>query len=726
MSLNEQIIRQRDFSGGQIDPDAVRRDDMEILSFASRQAQNMVCTHTGALTQRPGRRLLFVDDGVHGEFRPFDDISYTLVFVAGGVKIRTQEGTLVASLSAPWSYADLENIVFETFDNEVFVAWGGPPQAIKISEIDFSWSITPLVFQTGLNGSFRMPFLRFDGTLGITMSASAHTGNVNVIFSAPVLNALHVGTIFRYAGRQIRINSVSTSQFGTGTVLEELPPTWDITVASSAGFSAGQIVETDTTNIKGEVVNVAGNVVRIVATDKLTTPQNGEKLVGPSASSAISSSVSVAPNPTLVWDEQFMSGYRGWPRSVSKDRQRLILSNWPQKKNAVFWSAVGAPRDGMIGDAADDAMLEYVGAECQVYHVVGGYDEFALTDRGIFYIPVSVGTPLQPGSVEFRPIFSSEIANIRPVEVTEGLMFVDKSRTGVYAITATGQTARPYIANEVNRYHRPLFTGVKSIAASSATKEFQSRQIYAVNDDGSVVVGQFNPDRETIGWFPWAVDGAEVKSVSGSYGKVVMMSRYEFSGGLLSVGEQIDYSLLCDCASTFNPNDDGDFLELADGSPLLLNSGQKISLSGFLTSVYAGREVSVFGDGFYLGKAFVEDDGLLSGFTEYSEITVGYEWSWDFVPLFTNFEGGQAAGQGEQRRKIAMMNITVHDTQEFKVGNRIFGSWRGGEDMGEPIPARDETYRYRESGRSFDPVVPFTSTVPGKFKLIELTTRITV
>lgn len=726
MSLREQTIRQRDFSGGQIDPDAVRRDDMEILSFASRRALNMVCTHTGALTPRPGRRMLFSDDGIHGEFKPFDDISYTLVFVAGGVKVRTQDGTLVASLSAPWTYADLDNLVFETIDNEAFVAWGGELQVISISNVDSSWSIKPFAFQAGLNGSFRMPFLRFDGTLGITMSASARTGTVTVTFSKPVLNAQHVGVIFRYAGRQLKITAVTSPTVGTANILEELPPTWDISVGSSAGFAPGQIVETDTTNIKGEVISISGSTVRIVATDKLTTPQVGEKLVGPSSSSAISGSSSIAPSPTLVWDEQFMSGFRGWPRSVSKDRQRLILSNWPQKKNAVFWSAVGVPRDGMIGAEADDAMLEYVGAECQVYHVVGGYDEFALTDRGIFYIPVSVGTPLQPGSVEFRPIFSSEIADIRPVEVTEGLLFVDKSRTGVYAITATGQTARPYIANEVNRFHRPLFTGVKSIAASSATKEFQSRQIYVVNEDGSVVVGQFNPDREMIGWFPWSVDGAQVKSVSGSYGKVVMMSRYQFNGGPMNVGEEIDYSLICDCASTFNPGEDGDFLALSDGSPLLLNSGARISLLGFITSMYAGREVSVFGDGFYLGKATVNSNGLLPGFSEYSELTIGYEWGWEFEPMFTNFEGGQPVGQAEQRRKISNMNITVRDTQEFKVGERIFGSYRGGEDSGLPIPARDETYRYRETGRSFDPVVSFASTTPGKFKLIELTTRITV
>ena len=72
------------------------------------------------------------------------------------------------------------------------------------------------------------------------------------------------------------------------------------------------------------------------------------------------------------------------------------------------------------------------------------------------------------------------------------------------------------------------------------------------------------------------------------------------------------------------------------------------------------------------------------------------------------------------------MMLTVRETQEFQVGGRVFGSYRGGEDTAQPVPVRDDTYRYREVGRSYDPDVPIRSTFPGKFKLIELTTRITV
>lgn len=729
MSLQDQSIRQRDFSAGEVDPDAIRRDDTELLNSAVRYARNLVSTHTGGLTRRPGRRLLFSDTGVICDFKPFNDDAYKVTALHTRIRVRTLSGSLVASFVAPWTSDDLDSLVFEPMENELFIAWSGQTKVLKIEQSTSAWTFTDYEFEVGLDETRRVPFYRFEETVGVTMRPSALTGNITVTFSKAILNAGHAGSIFRYAGRQIRCTRVLDAQTLRAQVIEELPKTYRLTVQSSAGFSIGQTVETDTTNIKGEVINInvpSANVVTIIPIGTLTVPTTSDTLVGPNAKSKVTAvTESGAIGATLQWDEQFVSDYRGWPQSVSKDRQRLIFTNFRQKKNAILWMATGNNRDGLIGGDPDDAMLEFISAECQVFHVVGGYDEFAVTDRGVFYIPISVGTPLQPGSVEFRPVFSSEISNIRPAEVTEGLIFVDKAQTGIYAISATGQTARPYLASEINRFHRHLFSGVKSIAVAPGTSVFPSRQIFCVNDDGSVVDGQFNPDRDWVGWLKWEGE-AKVGSVAGAYGSVVFMSTYTFNGVDYGVAEELDYSLLCDCATTVAPGSASDFLQLDSGEPLLLNSGQNITFSGIITNFYINKTVSVFGGGFYLGEYMVPANGVLSGFGEYPSITLGVRFDWELQPLFTNFDGGQPVGQAEQRRKIAKMLLTVRDTQEFQVGNRIFGSYRGGEDMSEPVPSRDETYRYREIGRSYDPVVEIRSTFPCAFKLIELTTRITV
>ena len=697
MSLNQQLIRQRDFSGGEVDPDAVRRDDLDLLKFAIRYGRNLVSTHTGAIARRPGRRFLFQDDGILTEFKPYDDLSYRIIFVAGAVKVRHPDGTLLATLSAPWGSGDLTSLVWEPDGAEIIVCWGGRPKVIYCDPVR-TWSIGDYKFSTGINKAVKVPFYRFAATTGIRMTPDGRTGEIAVLFSDNVLDAEHVGTIFRYAGRQFRITVVTNPQAATAEVLEELPPTWSFLISNSKGFSVGQIIETDTTGVRMEVTGISTKNINAVALNTLTSPVEGEKLVGPNASEKIVSFAEVKPEGATQWDEQFISDFRGWPRSVSKDRQRLIFCDFAQLKNAICWSAIGNNRDFEVGADATDAIFETIDAECTVLYIAGGYDEFAITDKGVFYIPISIGTPLQPGSVEFRTIFSSEIAKIRPVQVTEGLLFVDGSKTGVYSISATGQTSRPYVASEVNRFHRHLFSNVVSLAVTSATEEFQSRQIYAVNGDGTLVAGQFNPDRDYVGWLKW--DGGAVKSVSGNYGTALFMTTYAFGGSPVTVAEELDYSLLFDCATTIVP--------------------------GAATAFYAGKTIDVFSGGFYLGQRVVPGNGILTGFGDYSSITIGLNFGWAFRPLFTTFDDGEPVGQGEKRRKIADMKMTVRGTREFQCGNRIFGSYRGGEDMALPVPARDDVYRYRETGRSYDPVIELSSTFPGPFKLIELTTRLTV
>jgi hypothetical protein len=724
MPLNEQIIRQKDWSAGELNPDARRRDDVDMFGFGLRAAENMAITHTGALIQRPGRQKIFRDTGRVTNFNPFNDLQYYVCFVDRGVNIRSLDGGLIKRLNAPWKAADLDELVWANSNNSIYVCWSGRTRIISVSETG-KWSISSYTFLTDIEEALRVPFFRFVSSAGITMNVSGRTGNsIDVRFSSKFLTKDHEGTVMRYAGRQLKITRYLGPRHAKAKVLQELSKTVEYTLDSAEGFSVGQISETEQTGIKGEVIAVdsGANTVTVVHFDVLTAPVLPEKLVTVTASSTITSfNDTLNPGPTVQWDEQFISDYRGWPRSVSKDRGRLIFTNFTQLRNAICWSAIGAENDFLIGADPDDAMLETIDSECQVFHVVGGYDEFAITDKGVFFIPVSVGTPLQPGSVEFRRIVSNELGNVRPVEVTEGVIFSDKSGTGIYAITATGQQARPYDAIEINRLSRHLFTGIKSLAVSSGTKEFPARIIYAVNDDGTVVAGQFSLERNNVGWLKWSGIG-DVSSIAAEFGQVIFMTVYDGSG----VAEKIDYSLYLDCATTYTGNNNLDFIELHDGSPLLLNDGSRINLDGLITFFYADQLISVFGDGFYLGEKRVGPDGLINGVSQYAEVTVGFRFDWSFSPLFARFDSGAANQQGEKKRKISKMLATVRQTQEFKIGNKIVGGFRYGDPMDEPIRTRDAVYKYRETGRSYDPEVVFQSTFPGPFKLIELFTRITV
>lgn len=705
MSIAKQVIRQRDWSAGEIDPDGERRDDTEVFKYGERKSLNMQSLRTGAIENRYGRRYLYQDEGVRDDFRLLPNIKHSVTFAHQRATIRDESGEVIANLAAPWTNENLDSLVWTSNDNMIFVTGKDMrPQVIEVNVSTLAWSIRSFDFRVGIDGLVHAPFYRF-ADYGVTMRPSATTGSVSVHFSAPVLNASHVGSIFRYAGKQLRITGVVSATEGTADCLETLNPTvvYILESAAEMTFTIGQIVQTSISGVEGEVIafDTVAKTVTIVVLNRWRQRASDDNVVGPSTDANTEPGTTfVSPGATTQWDEQFLSPYRGWPQSVSKDGQRVIFSNFPQKKQAIIWSTVSDPFDLQVNADSTGAIFELIDADCQVFHVVGGYDEFAITDIGVFYIPISSDNPLTPGSVEFRRLYSGEVANVTPVEVTEGVLFVDDSLTGIYAITATGQTARPYVATEISQFHRHLFKGVKRLTSNYGTPKNAARQIFVVNGDGTVVVGQYSSDREFVGWRLWNGAG-HVNSVSARFGDVVFSTRYDTIGTPLFVAERIDSSMELDCSVIYG------------GSGTL--------------PFPVGETVQVMADGFFLGDFVVGPVNTVAVDTaEYSQICVGKEFDWYLMPNLSDFEGGEAFGQRQRRRKVSKVNAKVRDCQEFKIGRKVLCTWRGGEDTSQPIPKRSGVFTYRETGRSFDPEFTISKTIPGRFKLLELTTEVTI
>ncbi len=706
MSIAKQVIRQRDWSAGEIDPDGERRDDTEVFKYGERKSLNMQSLRTGAIENRYGRRYLYQDEGVRDDFRLIPGVRNSVTFAHLRATVRNDAGETIATLTAPWTGAILDELVWTSNDNMIFVTGPGiRPQVIEVDKNTSAWSIRSYDFRVGIDGLVHAPFYRF-ADYGITMRVSALSGGVNVYFSAPVLNAAHVGVVFRYSGKQLRITSVLSATEATASCLEGLNPTvrYPLKNSNEITFSIGQIVKTSISGVEGEVIAVdsTGKTVTIVVTNRWRVPNSEDRVVGPNsdAETEPTGTTFVAPGATTQWDECFISGYRGWPQSVSKDSQRLIFSNFPQVKQAIIWSAVSDPFDLQVNADSTGAIFELIDADCQVFHVVGGYDEFAITDIGVFYIPISSETPLAPGTVEFRRLYAGEVANVKPVEVTEGVLFVDESLTGIYAITATGQTARPYVATEISQFHRHLFKNVKSLTSNYGTPKNAARQIFVVNDDGTVVVGQYSSDREFVGWRLWNGVG-QINSVSARFGDVIFSTRYDTIGTPLYVAERIDTELELDCSVIYG------------GSGTL--------------PFPVGETVQVMADGFFLGDFVVGPANTVEvNVSDYSRIFVGKEFDWYLSPNLSDFEGGEAFGQRQRRRKVSKANIKVRDCQEFRVGRKVLCTWRGGEDTSHPMPKRSGVFTYREVGRSYDPEFTIRKTIPGRFKMLELTTEVTI
>ena len=702
MTIPKAVEPQRDFSAGELDPDAERRDDVDIHKAGLKKALNTRPLDVKGITRRQGRRIRYYETGLNERVSPVSEIEFDVTLKANRFVARDLTGAVVSDLAAPWTLGMLPELDWELNEKEIYVTHRSmPTQVITYDSDAGTWSIADFSFLIGLSGETRIPFYRF-ADFGVTMTPSALTGSITITFSAPVLESQHVGLLFRYAERQIQIDSITDSQNAAATVIEELPRTQRLTVPDIEGYSVGEVVEGDTTNTVGEIVAVAATTVDVVITKNLGGFKTSDTLIGPNARSTVSNVADITPGASVQWDEQFISEFRGYPGAVSKDRKRLVLCDFEQFPEAVLWSAIDAPTDFKTTGTADGSIFEYVPDTGRVYAVVGGADQFVFTDRRVYYIPISGSTPLAPGSVEFRRIASEGAARVRPVAVSDGAVFVSSKKTRIMAVSATGQQTRPYIVQPISRFHGHLVKDPIAIAAASGAGGVPGEALYCVNADGTMIVARYDEGDEWVGWFPW--DGAaRITDVRGGNDQILMTVAYDLGMTIEAVEEP-----------------DGDVV--MDGIIDLMDPAD----TGLLP--FAGETVDVMSKGgFYLGQALVDGGGNISveGFSN-DDLLAGHKFTVDIRPFIDNFEGGEDFGQRMRRRKVAKVVLTYRDTQAFRADGRPFAGYVAGENVEGTRPERSDTDFYRQTGRDWDPTVIIQQDVPGKFKLIELTVKVTV
>jgi len=727
MSLRKTVVRQRDFSGGEIDESAQRRDDTKIFAAALKRGLNLQPLDTGACRRRAGRQVHYFDGGLHDIVRPAATAEFDITFAALRFTARLTGGAVVANIVAPWTEAMLPLLSWQEIGRRIFVAHRDmPPQVLEYDDETGTWSLFAFSFRTVLNGALSQPFYRF-ADFGETMQPSAVTGSITLTTSSDVFEAGHIGTRFTWVGKQVQITAVADARHATATVIETLPPSYRVTVSSVAGYVVGETVEGDKSSCRAELVAIGATTIDVVIIEGYAGFTVTETVVGRDGRGVVSGQAGIGPLASVQWEEAFISSVRGYPGSVSSDVQRVIFCDFPQAEQGILWSAIGSIDDFLPSGEADGAIFEFITARCRVLYVIGGADEFVITDRGVFYVPISGSSPLAPGSVEFRLISSDGAAQVRPVSTPDGLMFVGRTRTRLYAIIGTGQVARSYITRSLTDFHSHLFTEVISIAAGDESNDaLGGRYFYAVNADGTAVAGRYSETSEWTGWFSWESTGM-ITAVCARYGEVLFAVAYDLPGGLVETVEGISASAVMD--GTINLADfvGSDPLQDSTGDPIKDSTGKSIlAVAGALVP-FASATVDAMADGFYLGTIDIDVDGsiVIDG-TDLTSVSIGFKFPVLIIPLLPSPDGGEAVGQRMRRRKVSKVMLTVRDTQVFEADGHTFAGFDAGEGMETSRPVRDKTYRYRKSGRSFDPEISITQTVPGSFMLIESTVELTV
>lgn len=806
MAIPKIIGAQRDFSAGELDVAMKRADENPVMKIGARQALNWRILNSGAASNRPGRRILFLEMGRVEKVLMSPGNTFFLVFGAGYLRVYNAAGANVFSSTVkgdgasaiPWTSATVRKVSFAVATGSqfsIYIAYadGAPnnvPQVLTWDGVSqtSTWTLATYAETITVGGQKRTMFSRISPK-NVTMVPSGQSGTVTLTTSAPIFVAGMVGTRMAWCGRQLLITGVSSGYVATAVCQEIIPGaeflglvdrTFNQNIDASSFFSVGDVVKGSISGQEGIVTAVTGTDIIVQLLPGSTggsigfyagsNKDNSDMIVGPNGSAVIANSENIiikGPQAVSVWDDEVINNYRGYPSTVFFDQDRLGFAGIPSLPSGVAWSSISLPLDFYVEatgstTTASGAILELIPGKSQVLFVIPGMEgsEFVFCDNAVYYIPITTQSPLEPGSVEFKLLSEQGCApNIEPQPAQQSILFVKAGGVELGAVQAPGAYYRPYVVDNVSEFHSHLFTGSPplALAVPPAPSQFEENYAYVLLADGSLVVGKYairqglldvGPDgKPKIGWLPWTGDGA-VEWISALSGDLVLTTNYPASGGssfskgyssgfggggLVSVVETLDATQPLDCTLAVNnlptalaaPGGKGPLWWLSNASVTLFDGARPM---GTYNTDANGFIVPQFNGGENLASA---------------TLIAGQPWTSVLEPFVPDAPPGQSQHQRMFKRRVSRMAVYVSSSTGFLMARLFSGpitpataaaslalgtvmntfrvtTWNIGDDVEIAPPLREEAYRWRPLGRSYDPRMAVIKDTPGPLIIHEI------
>lgn len=689
---------QRDFRNnfvsGEIAPEYLQRTGGELTKTGLKTALNTFITQAGTLTRRPGSWNVtdFPETGttaLRQRIQLFDTLVGTFHFMSmrpGILDILSLDGTLQASLPAPWDFSNLHSVTIVNNENAlIFVHEDFFPQQLSYDAVTDAWSIGDLQWRTEPSGRTYPPFTRFDAD-GATVALGSYIGNTTATFSLPILEAGHVGVNFLYGfGAQFRIVSVTSPTQAQVEIIDRIYPTVVLSIDNTNAFRVGDVVQTDTTQVRGVVASVGAGTVTVGLISGYTLPidpgppptdpdeplPETEPLIGPNGSEEITAVV-VAPTPAAIpiWFEELISDVRGFPNAGAIHRNRLVLSGFPQQPNLFTASAVNTLNDFDVGDGDDgDAINVRIGGDpnMKVRAVTSMEQLFINTDRGTFYVDEGGNRLFTPQLINFNFITPDRIGEIPPVVTKNGVAFIDdKSR--IQLASMTGTTRAAWSIREITELGYHLINDARQIIYSTGIAGRPEEVLIVLNDDGTAASFNYDAESQQGGWVPWK------RGRSDNY-----LSFAAWQGEIYCVGQ-----------TQLTENVSRETLERMDFAAVIDNQKFVASVPGTEDGIVCHllRERHVIKSTRTTGFVGVEND--IFGF--------------DF-PVIIQPAPNVVGQAGRQRKRASLVWFDVIDTGTYRCDDRILSGYGFAPRMSEIAPVNDREDRTSQLGSSYDSVI---------------------
>lgn len=725
MAARKETIWQNDFSFGVVREEAVERDDTDLIGSSLKEALNTVVTATGQVKARPG--LAYVDDctasyGVEidmGSDRVFD-----LHITPTGVEVRSDSATVFSNASTTWTalssrygdftFANIRFWVLSDPDTSTVLIGSRhtPIYGLALDDAG-SWTFGAAAFNAKLSGALAQPYWRYYPD--VTIQPSARTGSITVTASSSIWTSAFSGMRIRFVDQEIVLGSIVSGTVINATVTETLPPTYDIVVASATGYKKGDVVEHSILGGQGIITGISGTTITVLATSSYDgfDATSSPKLVAPNAAQVISSVTPVSPAASFLWDMQMQSpvhGYAGW---AARHKSRTYLCAFPGAPTAYAAGAAGGILDFTIGTNDGDGFVETIGSDYggTLRYIISAEDLLFLTTKGLYYQVTRDGSAITPATI--GPVSFSRIgcANVVPVVVDDGCVFVDAVGKNVHAALLAGDVYRSWRAQSLVRYC-PEFSDVPvALGATTYGTEGQEQFVYVVTADGGAWVCQWDRDQSRISWRPWQTDGSFV-------------CVYQCLGKSYAI---IDRSIADMAVRSREVFTEAAVLDSMESMDIPLGAGVDLEfprLAGHVCAVYYGGwdlgDVQIDVDG-----APVDADGNLIDFPadDYT-VQVGLPFSITVRPWPRRSQRTQW-GTREVKRIVSFFT-TVQDTGPIMVDGKSYGGYRIGDDVSVPPALLNDQIKTIVDGDEAFSTIPIEKDRPGPFTILKIGQRVVI
>jgi hypothetical protein len=537
---------QASYVAGEFDPTLEGRADIDDYSQGADKLRNVYVRPQGGAFRREGLEYYApVINDATARIIPFqfnDEQTYVLIVTAASIDVyRSDTKTLQATISSSpitniteamlpdlnWSqsadtlllfHKDLETIKITRTSHVNWTATVAgftniPPHAYgTISTATPSGSILPDVFSGQVEiYAESTPFSASD------VGQFINTPKGGRIYITEFVSSSHVNGVVR-----IELESTDSSA-QTGTVTPS-GTTGSITLTASEAntFLASQV---------GHYVRTAEGGIAVITGYTSGTVVNATVLKTLEASTAIDDW-----NILIGYDgweletgyEDAMSASRGWPRSGSFHKSRLVLGGLKERPQTILMSKIGDFFNFDIGEGLDDEAIDVTIDDDQVNTVRGIFSGRGLsifTSGGEFSISSDINSAITPGNIadQMQKETRHGSSSIRPVSVDGSIVFVEREDPNT---AGSGRIVRQFIYNDIEQsfsapnisvFSQHLISNPVAMDIRRSTEAHPSNYLYMVNDDGTCAVLNSLREQKLLAWTLFETEGLlEDVAVSGN------------------------------------------------------------------------------------------------------------------------------------------------------------------------------------------------------------------